>query len=135
MLMYAQSELLIFQNRFDEEQINSKMILQIDRLLDTYYTGESLLSPSSEVFVVDKNFSVSNLMTQKIELNQEIENLKKELVYSKNIAVVVNNPKLAIEDKGITSNKAVFYPVALFMLFLLFKLEMVLCSNGDKVAQ
>lgn len=107
------------KNIEDHIENNTKMIEQIDRLLDTYYTGESLLSPAKEVFVVDKNFSVSNLLTQKIELNQEIENLKKELIFSKDIAVVINNPRLTNEDKGITSTKAIFYPVVFLLLFLL----------------
>ncbi len=105
-----------------EEKIknNTEVIDQIDRLLDTYYTNESLAAPSSEIYVVDKNFSVSSLLTQKVELQNENEELKKELVYSKDIAVAVNTPRLVSEDSGITSNKVIFYPFVLIMLFLLF---------------
>ena len=101
---------------------NAKIVEQIDRLLDTYYTNESIASPKSEIYVVDKNFSVASLLTTKVELQKESEIIKEELVYSKDIVIVVNNPKLADEEKSITSNKAIFYPFVLIFLYLLFSL-------------
>lgn len=112
----------VVQNLEDRIASNANIVLQIDQLLETYYTNESLKTPSSEIYVVDKNFSVSNLMDTKISLQKETEDLKKELVYSKDIAVAINNPVLANEDRNFTSNKIIFYPFVLIFIYLLFSL-------------
>jgi hypothetical protein len=107
------------QNLESHLKNNNNVIDQIDTLLNTYYTNESLVTPNKEIYVVDKNFSVNSLLTQKVELQNENEEIKKELVYSKNIVVPINSTEIANEDMGITSNKIIFYPFVFIMIFLL----------------
>lgn len=74
--------------------MHKQTIKQIDKVLDTYTSNKSLASPSSQIYVVDKNFSINNIIETKIELQQKIESLNKYLVYSKDVVVFVNDPNV-----------------------------------------
>ncbi len=98
---------------------NKNTVIQIDKILDFYTQNKSLPSPSNQLFVVDKNFDIQKIIEKKTELQKENEKLNQELVYSKNIVVVLNKPTVTFEEEGITDNKLVFYPLLLVGLFLL----------------
>jgi hypothetical protein len=97
---------------------NKETISQINKVLDTYTSNESLQSPSSQIYVVDKNFSINNIIEKKIELQQETESLNQFLVYSKEIVVMVNQPNITKLKKGFSDNKTIFYPLVLVFTFL-----------------
>ncbi len=101
---------------------NKKSISQIDLIIDNYSNNESLQSPSNQIFVVDKNFSLNELIEKKIELQQETEKLNKFLVYAKDIVIVVNKPSLVIVNKGILGNKMIKYPTLLVFAFLVLSI-------------
>jgi len=103
-------------------EYNKKTIEQIDKVLDTYITNESLPSPSSQIYVVDKNFSINNIIEKKIELKQEIKDLNKYLVYSKDIVVMVNEPVVVKINRGLLDKKTILYPIAFVGIFLLLAL-------------
>ena len=99
---------------------NLTSIKQIGDVINAYKTNESISSPSGQIFVVDKNFSIFQLFEIKIEFQEKNERLKKFLVYAKDIVVVVNKPKI-IEDKlGLIGNKMLYYPFLFVFIFLLF---------------
>ena len=106
------------KNVSDQIAYNDKMISQLDQVIETYQSSESLQTSSSEVFVVDKNFSISSIFETKIRLQEENNNLKDELIYSKDIAVIVNNPTLSNEDSGFIKNKMIRYPIMFIFIFL-----------------
>ena len=99
---------------------NIKTISQINKVLDTYTSNESLASPSSQIFVVDKNFSINNIIEKKIELQLEIEELNKFLVYSKEIVLMVNKPNITLLNRGIIDKKVIIYPIMFVFTFLFF---------------
>ncbi len=103
-----------------EDQINKNIrsIEQIDNVIDTYQTNESLASPSDRIFVVDKNFSIHILFEKKLELQSLNESFNKFLVFSKDIAVIVNKPSIIKEAGGLFKNKMIFYPILLVFIFL-----------------
>lgn len=98
--------------------MHKQTIKQIDKVLDTYTSNKSLASPSSQIYVVDKNFSINNIIETKIELQQKIESLNKYLVYSKDVVVFVNDPNVTYLNKGLLDKKAILYPIVLVFLFL-----------------
>jgi hypothetical protein len=101
---------------------NRKTIEQIDKVLDTYTTNESLPSPSDQIYVVDKNFSINNILEKKIELKQEIDELNKQLVYSKDIVVMVNEPLVIKLSRGFLDKKHILYPIAFVGIFIFLAL-------------
>ena len=101
---------------------NERTIEQIDKVLDTYTTNESLPSPSAQVFVVDKNFSINNIIEKKIDLINEIEELNKLLVYSKDIVVMMNEPIVLNLNRGLLDKKTIIYPIAFVFAFLFLAL-------------
>jgi hypothetical protein len=103
-------------------EYNRKTIEQINNVLDTYTSNESLPSPSAQIFVVDKNFSINNIIEKKIELQKEIEELNQYLVYSKDIVVMVNEPMVVKLNRGFLDKKAILYPVAFVGIFLFLAL-------------
>ncbi len=106
----------------EQVEYNKKTIEQINRVLDTYTTNESLPSPSAQIFVVDKNFSINNIIEKKIELQKEIEELNKYLVYSKDIVVMVNEPMVIKLNRGFLDKKHILYPIVFVGIFLVLAL-------------
>lgn len=97
---------------------NKETIGQINTVLDSYVTNESLPSPSSQIYVVDKNFNITTILEKKIELQELNESLNKFLVYSKDVVVVVNSPKITSVTNGVLDEKAITYPIFLVFSFL-----------------
>jgi len=103
-----------------EERIasNSKIISQIDDVLVTYKTSESLASPSEQIYIVDKDFSVHHLIQNKMNLQKENEALKQEQIFSQDLSVVVNKSYLSKPESGILDNQMIFYPFFFIFIFL-----------------
>lgn len=99
---------------------NLTSIKQIDDVINAYKTNESISSPSGQIFVVDKNFSIFQLFEIKREFQAKNASLKKFLVYAKDIVVVVNKPKIIEEKLGLIGNKMLYYPLLFVFIFLLF---------------
>jgi hypothetical protein len=116
-------------NRDIEEHIayNERTIDQIDKVLDAYTSNESLQSPSDQIFVVDKNFSINSIIEKKIELQQEIMELNKALVYSKDIVVMVNDPIVVKLNSGFLN--MILYPIVFVGAFLLLILLRTIYIN------
>ncbi len=114
---------------------NKKSIRQIDHVIDTYQTNESLPSPSEQIFVVDKNFSIHVLFERKLELQQLNESLNTFLAQSKDVVVLVNKPDIVKEKKGVIGNKIILYPLLLVSLFLLLSYFRYIFIKLRKIAE
>ena len=64
-------------------------------------------------------FDIPKAIEKKSEVLKEIDQLDQELVYAKDVVIVLNKPTVTFEEEGITDNKLVFYPLLLVGLFLL----------------
>jgi hypothetical protein len=95
-------------------------IKQIDDVINAYKTNESMASPSDQIFVVDKDFNLHGLFGRKIEFQSRIQTLNENLVYAKDIVVVVNKSKIIEEQLGFRSEKMRYYPLLFVFMFLLF---------------
>ncbi|PHS62295.1 MAG: hypothetical protein COB12_10895 [Flavobacterium sp.] len=97
---------------------HKKTLTQIDHILDTYSEGQSLHSPTEQIFVVDKNFSVHQLIEKKIELLEKVKQMEQNLVFGEEVVVCVNRPELTKVKTGIISNKMVLYSIVFVFIFL-----------------
>jgi hypothetical protein len=101
---------------------NLTSIKQINDVINTYKTNESISSPSGQFFVVDKNFSINSLFEIKFDFQEKNEKLKKFLVYAKDIVVVVNKPKMREDRSSWKANRMLYYPMLYVFIFLFFSL-------------
>jgi len=99
---------------------NIIVVNQIDKLLDKYSSNESLYTPSDNAFVIDKDFNLEEILQKKITLLNENRRINKELIFSEDIIIPVNNPYTSIVLPGITSKKMIIYPILLVFSFLIF---------------
>ncbi len=97
---------------------NEKIIKQIDDVIETFRSGESLKSPSNQLFVVDKNYNISEVFTSKVVMQQQIAKLRNVLIFSKDIVVLINEPHLIEVNKGLLGKKPILYPLLLVFAFL-----------------
>lgn len=104
----------------DKIEGNEFTIRQMDTILNNYYKNESLSSSSSDIFVVDKNFSIHAMVERKMEVLEEIEKMKIDLVYSDKAILPVNTPVLINAEKRILQYKMIIYPVLFVFLFFFF---------------
>ena len=102
----------------DHVNNHKETIAQINKVLDTYDSNGSLPSSSSQIYVVDKSFSLHEIIGKKIEIQQEIERLNQFLVNSQEVVILVNRPNLTHESLGLLGNKKVKYPIFLVFSFL-----------------
>jgi hypothetical protein len=97
---------------------NQETFGQINQILDDYSKGQPLPSSSSQIFVVDKNFNISHVLQLKMNLQEETELLRQELVFADNVIVRLNDHSVFTENPGILGNKMFLYPVFLIFIFL-----------------
>lgn len=104
-----------------KERIESNQftIEQINNVMDAYTTKETSPAPQAQLYVVDKNFNISEVFRTKVTLQAELEILKRELVYADRVILNVNKPKL-VKDKSIIKNEMVIYPIILIAFLFLW---------------
>jgi hypothetical protein len=99
-------------------KLNTKSIIQIERIIENYSQNRSLPSESDQIYVVDKNFSVHGLLIKKTELQKESESLNKFLVNESEVVVMVNRPNVIKKKRGLLGNPMIKYPIMLVLAFL-----------------
>lgn len=100
--------------------MNEFSIEQIDTTISKYNQNTFMGSTSTQVVVVDKNFSFNGVLVEKAKLQKENTRLKNELVYADQAIVKVTNPNI-VEDKRPTYKmKYVLYPLFFVFLFFVF---------------
>ena len=77
-------------------------------------------STSSQVVVVDKNFSYNGVLVEKAKLQKENTHLKNELVYADHAIVKVTNPNIVEDKRPSYKMKYVTYPLFFVFLFFVF---------------
>jgi len=97
---------------------NDSTLKQIDIVFDNYRNNESLKSPSNQIFVVDKNIDISQVIEKKIEVMDESEKLRKELVLADQLIMPINKLEVNDAKKTLLKNKMLTYPVTLVFLFM-----------------
>ena len=80
------------------------------------------------------NFDIADIFESKMTLQKEMEGLRRDLVFSKDVVVNVNKPQL-YRNLGITSNKMVFYPVLFLFVFFLLALLRTFYFSLKRIAE
>jgi hypothetical protein len=119
-----------------EERIlnNKRVIKQIDEVILTYNSNNSIVSSQEQIFVVDKNFNIQQILNKKIELQKENEWLIEELLYYGEIALMVNEPNITEVKERFFTNNFIFYPFLFVSLFLLIAFSRETFISLKKIA-
>ncbi|MEL6812874.1 MAG: hypothetical protein AAFP76_16220 [Bacteroidota bacterium] len=91
-------------------------IEQINHVVETYKVSENNPAANAQLFVVDKNFNISEIFKNKMALQKQLEGLERDKVYSSDVLVNVNKPSLFTEE-GFFSNKMLIYPILFVFAF------------------
>lgn len=108
------------KNLEDQIEVNANTLKQIDSVISTYSTSQSLPSPNSQIFVVDKNFNISNILEMKENLQKANKNLKEDLVFADRTIINIDSNAAVIKSKGFFNNKLLLFPFLFVFLFLIF---------------
>ncbi len=98
---------------------NERTIEQIDKLIEKYSSADSFEKSTSQLYIDNKTYLPNELIKIKIRLEEQNEELKGERILSTETVMVVNDTSLLIEQKGLSDNKTVYYPILLVLAFIL----------------
>jgi len=100
----------------DHIEANEQTIAQINSVLEKYKTDQAEGSlTGTQLYVVD-NFDIADIFESKMTLQRQLESLRRDAVYAKDVVVNVNRPQL-YRNIGITSNKMLYYPILYVLIF------------------
>jgi len=102
--------------------MNEFSIKQIDSTISKYNQNTFMGSASSQVVVVDKNFSYNGVLAEKSKLQRENTRLKQELVYADRAVIQVNNSNIEEQTRSIYTMKFVLYPLLFVFIFFVINL-------------
>ena len=98
---------------------NERTIEQIDKLIEKYSSADSFEKSTSQLYIDNKTYLPNELIKIKIKLEEQNEELKGERILSTETVMAVNDTSLLIEQKGLSDNKTVYYPILLVLAFIL----------------
>ena len=98
---------------------NEQTINQIDKLIEKYSSADHFEKSTSQLYIDNKTYLPNELIKVKIELEEQNEELKGERILSTETVMVVNDTSLLIEQKGLSDNKVIYYPILLVLAFIL----------------
>ena len=98
---------------------NEQTINQIDKLIEKYSSADNFEKSASQLYIDNKTYLPNELIKIKIELEEQNEELKGERILSTETVMVVNDTSLLIEQKGLSDNKVIYYPILLVLAFIL----------------
>jgi len=98
---------------------NERTIEQIDKLIEKYSSADSFEKSTSQLYIDNKTYLPNELIKIKITLEEQNEELKGERILSTETVMAVNDTSLLIEQKGLSDNKTVYYPILLVLAFIL----------------
>ena len=75
----------------------------------------------------------NELIKIKITLEGQNEELKNERILSKETVMVINETNLLIDQKGLSDNKTVYYPILLVLIFIIASVVLKLYKYLDKL--
>ena len=101
---------------------NENTITQIDNLISKYTSDSASTTKNSQFYIDSKTLYFHELIKTKIDLLNEIEDLKEEKIYSNNTVVVINNSDLLVQNNRLRDNKIIFYPLLFCLVFICFQI-------------
>ena len=101
---------------------NENTITQIDNLISKYTSEPASTNKNSQFYIDSKTLYFHELIKTKIDLLNEIEDLKEEKIYSNNTVVVINNSDLLVQNNRLRDNKIIFYPLLFCLAFICFQI-------------
>ncbi len=102
-----------------EISTEKETISQIDVILNSYSSNQSLPASLQQMFVVDQNLNPAELIEKKIFLSNNIRLLEETLALADDVLVVLTKPEFVSTKPGIFENKKITYPLILILSFLL----------------
>ena len=110
---------------------NKQTINQIDKLLD-HYTSENK-TKTTQLYIDNKDVRPNELIKTKISLQNENQELKKEILVTKETVMVLNEANILIENNSILSNKMVYYPLLFLFIYIIISIVISLYLYLDKL--
>ena len=110
---------------------NEQTIKQIDKLIEHYTSAPKV--KSSQFYIDNKDISPNELINTKIILLNQNQELKEEILTSKETVMIINEANLLIEDKSFIANKTVYYPLLFLLIYLIVSILIGLYSYLDKL--
>ena len=110
---------------------NEQTINQIDKIIDHYSSQKEI--NSAQFYIDNKDIRPNDLIKTKVNLQKENEELKNESLISKQTVMIINDTNVLIEDKSLSSNLMIYYPIMFLGLYLFISLSIGLYSYLDKL--
>jgi hypothetical protein len=110
---------------------NKETINQIDKIID-YYSSQKEIN-TAQFYIDNKDINPNELIKTKVNLQKENEELKNESLISKQTVMIINDTNVLIEDKSLSSNLMIYYPILFLGLYILISLSIGLYSYLDKL--
>lgn len=98
---------------------NEKTVVQIDELIKANNEDEFNPAKAGDIYFIDKNLNIAQVIISKMDLQKEIEKNKRKLAYSQDIVLNINKPSLYIGERSLLDNKMVYYPLLYVFVFML----------------
>ena len=112
---------------------NEYTIKQIDKLIEKYGSTNNLENSSTQLYIDNKTYLPNELIKIKITLEEQNEELKNERILSKETVMVINETNLLIDQKRLSDNKTVYYPILLVLIFIIASVVLKLYKYLDKL--
>ena len=110
---------------------NEQTINQIDKIIDHYSSKKEI--NSAQFYIDNKDIRPNDLIKTKVNLQKENEELKNESLISKQTVMIINDTNVLIEDKSLSSNLMIYYPIMFLGLYVFISLSIGLYSYLDKL--
>lgn len=110
---------------------NEQTIVQIDKILN-HYTDQREIN-TSQLYIDNKNIRPNELIKTKIQLQKENQDLKNEMLTSKETVMMINESNMLIEKRSLLSNKMIFYPFLFLLIYFAASVMFGLYSYLDKL--
>ena len=110
---------------------NEETINQIDKIID-YYSSQKEIN-TAQFYIDNKDINPNELIKTKVNLQKENEELKNESLISKQTVMIINDTNVLIEDKSLSSNLMIYYPILFLGLYIIINLSIGLYSYLDKL--
>jgi hypothetical protein len=110
---------------------NEQTIKQIDKIID-FYTSEKKVN-SAQLYIDNKDIKPNDLISTKITLQKENEDLKNENLTSRQTVMIINETNVLVQNKSLLSNLMIYYPIIFLATYMLISLLIGLYSYLDKL--
>ena len=110
---------------------NEQTIKQIDKIID-FYTSEKKVN-STQLYIDNKDITPNDLISTKITLQKENEDLKNENLTSRQTVMIINETNVLVQNKSLLSNLMIYYPIIFLAIYVLISLLIGLYSYLDKL--